>query len=122
MPCSDSTVVGDRFVESLDSRMRWGGTGRRRLPAGLRGAHGPCDHGHMTMKTKTRSIPAGRFKACCLALLDEVAATGETLVVTKRGRPVAQVIPIAPPRGLVGSIRRERDLVSPIGDRWHAER
>ena len=76
----------------------------------------------MTMKGKTRSIPAGRFKAACLALLDEVAITGDTLVVTKRGRPVAQVTPVAPPRSLAGSIRRERDLVSPIGDTWDAER
>ena len=76
----------------------------------------------MTMKKRTRSIPAGRFKTSCLALLDEVAATGETLVVTKRGRPVAQVTPVAPPRTLAGSIRRERDLVSPIGGRWDAER
>ena len=76
----------------------------------------------MTMKTKMRSIPAGRFKASCLALLDEVAATGQTLVVTKRGRPVAQVTPVAQPRSLVGSIRRERDLVSPIGDAWDADR
>ena len=74
------------------------------------------------MKPKSRSIPAGRFKATCLALLDEVAATGETLVVTKRGRPVAQVSPVAPPRSLAGSIRRERDLVSPIGGTWDAER
>lgn len=76
----------------------------------------------MTMKGKTRSIPAGRFKAACLALLDEVATTGETLVVTKRGRPVAQVTPVTPPRSLTGSIRRERDLVSPIGDAWDVER
>ncbi len=45
----------------------------------------------MTMKTRT--IPAGEFKAKCLALLDEVAASGETLLITKRGKPVARVIP-----------------------------
>ena len=76
----------------------------------------------MTIKVKTRLIPAGRFKTTCLTLLDEVAATGETIVVTKRGRPVAQVIPVAPPRSLAGSIRRERDLVSPIDDAWDADR
>ena len=76
----------------------------------------------MTMKKRTRTIPAGRFKTACLALLDEVAATGETLIVTKRGRPVAQVTPVTPPRGLAGSIRREGDLVSPIGEAWETER
>ena len=38
-----------------------------------------------------RSIPAGRFKAQCLKLLDEVAETGETIVVTKRGKPAGSV-------------------------------
>jgi len=74
------------------------------------------------MTMKQRKMPAGRFKAECLAVLDEVAATGETVVVTKRGRPVAQVVPITPPRGLAGSIRRQRDLVSPIDAEWDADR
>jgi prevent-host-death family protein len=33
-----------------------------------------------------RTVPASKFKAQCLAMLDEVAATGEEIVVTKRGR------------------------------------
>jgi len=76
----------------------------------------------MTMKRPTRTIPAGRFKTACLALLDEVSATGETIVVTKRGRPVAQVVPVAAPRSLAGSIRRERNLIAPIDDAWEVER
>ncbi|MEX1104116.1 MAG: type II toxin-antitoxin system Phd/YefM family antitoxin, partial [Dehalococcoidia bacterium] len=47
----------------------------------------------MTMVTRT--MPAGEFKAKCLALLDEVAETGEELVVTKRGKPVARVAPLS---------------------------
>ena len=35
-------------------------------------------------------MPAGEFKAKCLALLDEVSITGEELIVTKRGKPVAK--------------------------------
>ena len=38
-----------------------------------------------------RSIAAGEFKAKCLAILDEVNATGEPVIVTKRGKPVARV-------------------------------
>jgi antitoxin (DNA-binding transcriptional repressor) of toxin-antitoxin stability system len=38
-----------------------------------------------------RSIPAGEFKAKCLAILDEVNSTGEPVLVTKRGKPVARV-------------------------------
>ena len=42
-----------------------------------------------------RTVPAGVFKAKCLAILDEVNATGEPVLVTKRGKPVARVdVPI----------------------------
>lgn len=43
---------------------------------------------------KARSIPAGEFKQGCLAILDEVARTHRSVVVTKRGKPVARVVPI----------------------------
>jgi prevent-host-death family protein len=81
-------------------------------------------HGHdeMTMK-KARQIPAGRFKAECLALLDRVAETGESLVVTKRGRPVARVLPVeaAAPQSLLGSVRIVGDLLEPTGVAWEAD-
>jgi len=51
-----------------------------------------------------RSIRASEFKAKCLALLDEVAETRQPLVVTKRGRPVARVVPTEEPPSLIGSI------------------
>ena len=38
-----------------------------------------------------RTIPAGEFKAKCLKIMDEVAATGEPVLVTKRGKPVVSV-------------------------------
>jgi len=47
------------------------------------------------MSMDTKQIPAGEFKQRCLAILDEVAATHRTYVVTKRGRPVARVVAIA---------------------------
>ncbi|HEV2323032.1 MAG TPA: type II toxin-antitoxin system Phd/YefM family antitoxin [Terracidiphilus sp.] len=40
-----------------------------------------------------RRIPAGEFKAKCLAVIDEVAATGEPVLVTKRGKPAAKLVP-----------------------------
>lgn len=40
------------------------------------------------------TVPASVFKARCLALLDEVATTHRSLVVTKHGVPVARVVPI----------------------------
>lgn len=76
----------------------------------------------MTMDTKSRCVPAGEFKARCLALLDEVSTTGRELVVTKRGRAVAKVVPVERPRPLLGSVRRERDIVSPVAGKWDAAR
>ncbi len=46
---------------------------------------------------KNRTIAASDFKARCLRLLDEVQE-GAILVITKRGHPVARVVPISPPR------------------------
>lgn len=76
----------------------------------------------------TRTIGAGEFKAKCLALLDEVAATGDEIIVTKRGKPVARVVrngtgPEAKrPTPLAGSILWEKDIVSPLDDEWEADR
>ena len=73
---------------------------------------------------RVRTITAGEFKARCLALLDEVAATHAAVVITKRGRPVARVVPIddAEAPSLLGSILEEHDLLSPIDERWDARR
>jgi prevent-host-death family protein len=70
-----------------------------------------------------RVVPAGRFKAECLALLDRVEQTGEPVVVTKRGRPVAEVVPIrAKARSLKGSVTVRGDIVNPILDAWDVDR
>jgi prevent-host-death family protein len=77
------------------------------------------------MKRSRRTISAAEFKARCLALLDEVSATGETVVVTKRGKPVAKLVAIgadAKPRPLRGSVRYRGDIVAPIDESWEALR
>jgi prevent-host-death family protein len=43
---------------------------------------------------KNRVVSATEFKAKCLALLDEIGEKGNTITVTKRGKPVATVGPI----------------------------
>ena len=71
-----------------------------------------------------RRITATRFKAQCLALLDEAAA-GEEIVVTKRGRPVARVIPAEAPAALNGSVTFHVDddaLIEPLDVEWDAAR
>ena len=40
-----------------------------------------------------KRIPAGEFKARCLSLMDEVHSTRESVVITKRGKPVAKLVP-----------------------------
>jgi antitoxin (DNA-binding transcriptional repressor) of toxin-antitoxin stability system len=57
-----------------------------------------------------QTIAAGRFKDLCLKLLDQVAAARAPIVITKRGKPVAQLVPYVAPgpvRSLAGSILRE---------------
>lgn len=57
----------------------------------------------MVMSSPEKKITATQFKARCLRLLDEVAATGETLIITKHGRPVARVEPPLAPQDMRGS-------------------
>ncbi len=74
-----------------------------------------------------QTIQASKFKARCLALMDEVARTGEPVLVTKNGRPVAELRPHRGPRArsLIG-LHRGRiairgDIVSPTGTQlWDA--
>jgi prevent-host-death family protein len=73
------------------------------------------------MAKSAKIVPAGEFKTRCLALLDEVSQTGKPLVVTKRGKPVARVVPVEEPPGLLHSIKKEKDLISAIGEKWDAE-
>jgi len=66
-----------------------------------------------------RTIPAGEFKAKCLALMDEVEARGETLIITKRGKPVARLAPIDPrppkdPKSIFGFMRGTATIVGDI--------
>lgn len=75
------------------------------------------------MTTDAPFIAAGEFKAKCLALLDEVADTGHEFVITKRGRPVARLVPVSDsgPPSLLGSVLSEGDIISPIEDSWESE-
>ncbi len=52
----------------------------------------------------TTEIKASQFKATCLALLDEVAHSGQEIVVTKHGRPLAKLVPFPDAPPLEGSV------------------
>ncbi len=70
-----------------------------------------------------REIPAAKFKEQCLALLEEVGPDG--IVVTKRGKPVAKLIPIGTDgASLIGALRSKLEIKGDIlstGIEWDAE-
>ncbi len=73
-----------------------------------------------------RTVKASEFKAKCLKIMDEVAATGEPVVITKHGVPVAQLVPAArKPETLFGALKGSilymGDIISPIDVEWNAE-
>jgi prevent-host-death family protein len=60
---------------------------------------------------RTRTVPAGEFKQGCLAILDEVAATHREVLITKRGRPVARLVPV------IGDREREEEILASLRGR-----
>lgn len=80
----------------------------------------------MEVSVESANVPAGDFKARCLQLIDAVAATGEPLTITKRGRPVARLVPLAAAKPLFGALRgtvlAQHDLISAVEDSWDADR
>jgi prevent-host-death family protein len=73
----------------------------------------------------TGTIGAGEFKAKCLQLIDEVAQRHEEVIITKRGRPLAKLVPVEQNTDLfgamAGSVSEEGDLLSPIVEPWEAD-
>jgi prevent-host-death family protein len=69
---------------------------------------------------KRKTMAAGTFKANCLSVMDEVQAKRETVVITKRGKPVAKLVPVDNDRDdeifgyMTGKIKILGDLVAPI--------
>jgi prevent-host-death family protein len=80
------------------------------------------DHGRSIMKT---TVPAGEFKAKCLKLIDEVAEKRKPLVITKRGKPIAHLVPVPAKRqdivgSMKGSVTILGDIISPLDVEWDA--
>jgi prevent-host-death family protein len=72
-------------------------------------------------------IAAGKFKAQCLGIMDEVYLTHETVTITKRGKPVAKLVPVEeePPAPLFGMLKGhvqiKGDIIAPTGEVWDAD-
>ena len=79
------------------------------------------DHGGIVMEA---TIGAGDFKAKCLQLLNDVAEHREPLVITKRGKPIARLVPMPPDiqlfGALAGSVVDESDIINPVDAEWEA--
>ena len=77
------------------------------------------------MAESAKNVSASYFQAHCLDILDEVAKTGLPLIVTKRGKPLAKLVPLdsMEPPSLLGSVRykREQDLLSPVTESWEVD-
>ena len=81
------------------------------------------DHGIVSpMDPDHDTVSISHFKAHCLALLARVKRTGQPLLVTRRGEPIAEVVPpsVATARGWLGSAastgRITGDIVAPASD------
>lgn len=73
------------------------------------------------------NISAAEFKAKCLKLIDEVANSHEPLIITKRGKPLAKLVPIEDEKParmfgyMKGTVTVHGDIVTPIEAAWSAE-
>jgi prevent-host-death family protein len=71
-----------------------------------------------------KTMGAGAFKAKCLSIIDDVHANGGELIITKRGKPMAKLVPVAQDKKesvfgfLKGKVKVVGDIVSPIVEPW----
>ena len=70
-----------------------------------------------------KQIPAGVFKARCLAVMKKVQMTGEPVIVTKRGAPVVKVVAVESEKNdiygfMAGKTKIVGDIESPIPVEW----
>jgi prevent-host-death family protein len=76
-----------------------------------------------------RTIAAGKFKANCLAIMDDVQKKREPVLITKRGKPVAKLVPAKDAEenffdSMKGKAKIVGDIISPAFDldEWEMER
>ena len=72
-----------------------------------------------------KTMAISQFKAHALRIIDQLAQNHETIVITKRGKPLAQITPyidnrsLTKPGQLSDTLVFEEDIVSPLGeDMW----
>jgi prevent-host-death family protein len=70
-------------------------------------------------------IQAAKFKARCLKLMDKVHRTKKRIVITKRNKPIVQLVPIEEEKGslfgkMKGTVHILGDILAPIDEVWDA--
>ena len=80
-------------------------------------------------RLQMKTIPAGEFKSKCLKLMDNVQRTRKPITITKRGKPVAKLVPVEQEKDewlgrLKGKMRIVGDIESPIDppEAWESSR
>jgi len=81
------------------------------------------DHGHIAGSAMTKTMKASECKAKFLGVLDDVASKHERVIVTKNGKPVAEIVPfVQKPATLLGAMKGSLkvlgDLDEPLGVEW----
>jgi antitoxin (DNA-binding transcriptional repressor) of toxin-antitoxin stability system len=75
-------------------------------------AYGIKQRGNSAMK----KIPAGQFKAQCLAIIDQLQNTGESVLITRRGKPIARLVRLpSAPEDVFGYMADKVKIVGDIG-------
>ena len=79
-----------------------------------------------SLATGVRTMKASEFKAKCLKLMDEVAESGQEIIITKNGRPVSRLAPYRKRLDTFfgadkGKIKILGDIVSPLDVEWEAD-
>jgi prevent-host-death family protein len=85
--------------------------------------------GRVRYTRRMKTIHLSAFQAQCLALVEEVAKTGEPVTILQHGTPVAQLVSSLPPSGpyaqlaLLGTVRIHGDIEAPVlpPEAWEAE-
>jgi len=72
-----------------------------------------------------KTMKAGEFKSKCLKVMDDVNKTKKMVIITKRNRPVAKLVPIDDEQTdifgcMKGTISIHGDIIEPLGEDWDA--
>ena len=73
-----------------------------------------------------KTLSAGEFKTHCLRIMEDVRQRREAVVITKRGVPIAKLVPTDAPKHevfgcMAGTVTYEGDLLAPLDVVWEAE-